>query len=108
MSASEQDLAKGDYVASNHHNLDDPELLAIFPNVIDRIQLQNVMEQEELLLYYGSLGRYVALGVLFFKRSKSLSGKRSFQIINLKGVEFSAKHNMNRKIYNFRRNWILE
>lgn len=51
MSAIELDLAKGDYIVFNHHNLDDPELSAIFPDVIDRIQLQNVMEQEELLLH---------------------------------------------------------
>ncbi|NLI93099.1 MAG: hypothetical protein GX434_13200 [Peptococcaceae bacterium] len=55
MGASELDLAKGDYVASNHHNLDDPELSVIFPDVIERIKLQNVMEQEELLLHYDRL-----------------------------------------------------
>jgi len=55
MSSSELDLAKGVYKASNHHNLNDPELLTVFPDVIERIKLQNVMEQEELLLHYDLL-----------------------------------------------------
>jgi DNA topoisomerase VI subunit A len=52
MSARELDLTKGEYKASNHHGLNDPEIFAVFPDVIERIRLNNVMEQEELLLHY--------------------------------------------------------
>ncbi len=52
MGAAELDLAKGNYQAANYFNLDDPELYAIFPDVLERIKRKNVMEQEELLLYF--------------------------------------------------------
>jgi hypothetical protein len=52
MGAAELDLAKGQYRAANHYNLNDPELYTFFPDVIERIKKQNVMEQEELLLHF--------------------------------------------------------
>jgi hypothetical protein len=55
MSANELDLAKGKYKASNHYNMDDQELSILFPDVIERIKSQNVIEQEELLLNFDLL-----------------------------------------------------